>query len=219
MKDFLPEHLTLYFVAGTQDVQGEQALPELLEQAIQAGITTFQYREKGPNCLKDPVAIQKMARKLQAICHKHQVFFLINDNLALALAIQADGIHVGQNDTNIQEVIKECKGKLRIGLSCHTLQEVQAANQLSAIDYVGIGPVYPTSSKADAQAPLGVKQLHQLAAASQKAVVAIGGLTETNCRLIDSNKIDGLAVISMITKAKDLPKTIHTLRQHFQQRV
>lgn len=219
MQDFQAKQLAVYFVAGTQDLRGEQGLPDLLEQAIQAGVTTFQYREKGVGCLQNPADIKEMALTLQAICRKHDVFFLINDDLPLALAIKADGIHIGQTDTAIQEVIKQCQGKLRIGLSCHNLSEIEAANQLPAIDYIGIGPVFETFSKSDAQAALGIAALHDLAEKSQKAVVAIGGLTETNCREIDSNKIDGLAVISTITKAYDLPTTIHTLRQNFQQGV
>ncbi len=92
MNAFQTNKLAFYFIAGTQDLAPKQTLPELLEKAIRGGITAFQYREKGPNSLKDAHALEEMARTLQAICRKHQVLFFINDDLELALTIQADEI-------------------------------------------------------------------------------------------------------------------------------
>lgn len=207
--------LESYFVAGTQDLATEQTLPHLLEAAIQAGITAFQYREKGRGSLQTPSAIHEMALRLQSICHKNGVLFIINDDLELALSIQADGVHVGQNDQKIQTVIEKAAGQLIIGLSCHHSAEIQVANQYPEISYIGVGPVFNTNSKDDAKAPLGVTRLHELADVSNKPVVAIGGLNTQNILAINPEKITGLAIISTITQAKDLNETVRLLREPF----
>ncbi len=213
MNAFQANKLALYFIAGTQDLAPNQTLPELLEKAIRGGITAFQYREKGPNSLKDAHALEEMARTLQVICRKHQVLFFINDDLELALTIQADGVHVGQTDQPIQEVIARSAGQLMIGLSCHQLAEVHAANDIPEVDYVGIGPVFKTSSKSDAEPPLGIEALHVLAVASTKPVVAIGGLTPLNISAFDFNTITGIALISALTQSDDIAQTLNLCHQ------
>lgn len=213
MTEPLIKALDVYFIAGTQDLGANQDLPTLLTQAIKAGVTMFQYREKGSNSLQEPQDIYDMACRLQRICHTHAVPFIINDDVELALKLQADGIHVGQGDLNIAEVIANVPAEMLIGLSCHSLREVIAANRLPELSYYGIGPVFATSSKSDAQSPLGIQQLHDLADLSQKPVVGIGGLTLSNSQEIDRQKVPGLAVISAITQNQDLPAVIAKLKK------
>ena len=209
----LAKALDVYFIAGTQDLRHDRDLPTLLTQGIKAGITMFQYREKGPKSLQEPQEIEAMARQLQRICHAHAVPFIINDDVDLALTLQADGIHVGQGDLNIAEVIATVPKEMLIGLSCHSLREVIAANRLPELSYYGIGPVFATSSKSDAQSPLGIQQLHDLADFARKPVVGIGGLTLSNSQGIDRQNIPGLAVISAITQGQDLPAVIEQLKK------
>lgn len=218
MKTFNKKQLKVYFIAGTQDLITGQTLPEVLEEAIQAGITTFQYREKGANSLQDPVAIKTLALELQALCRKHQVVFIINDDIDLALTIQADGIHVGQGDEAIQTVIKRCPADFIIGLSCYDEQEIKHAMTLPEIDYLGIGPVFATTSKADVKAPIGSKRLHQLARQTPQAIVAIGGLNTLNLTELNPLVIDGFAVISAVTQADNRLQAIHELKTSFQQK-
>lgn len=206
------EKLAVYFIAGTQDLTADQQLPVLLEAAIKAGVTAFQFREKGPGSLEYRAGKYELALKLQEICRKHQVLFFINDDVPLALRLQADGVHVGQTDQPITEVIKDCQGKLLIGLSCHNPSEITQANQLAAVSYIGLGPVFTTNSKADALPALGTRTFTQLSQQSIKPIVAIGGLTVKNSQKLAKEPIAGLAVISAITQSVDLNQTVQALK-------
>lgn len=163
---FNPAMLHIYLVGGTQDVNHDPALfLQKAEMAMQAGITAFQYREKGSSTL---TATEKltMAKKLRQLTRYYRLPLFIDDDERLALTVEADGVHVGQKDQRIEEVINQAAGKLIIGYSCNTPAEIEKANRLAAVDYVGTGPVFPTASKADADPALGIEKLRQLNAAS-----------------------------------------------------
>lgn len=204
--------LAVYFIAGTQDiVQGD--LFSVLEQALKAGITCFQYREKGKGSLRNPVEIEETAKKCQYLCHEYNVPFLVNDDVKLALKIGADGVHVGQGDKAIQEVLALFSGKI-VGLSCETKQHVKAANLLSEISYYGIGPVFGTISKADAVQPIGAEKLDIYAKIAEKPVVAIGGISTNNCQEILKTAVAGVCVISAITHAACIDEVVHALKKN-----
>ncbi|MGX7420526.1 thiamine phosphate synthase [Carnobacterium gallinarum] len=207
-KEMMGKMLTVYFIAGTQDIV-EGTLPECLEQALEAGITCFQYREKGRGSLATYEERKAMALICQKLCQDYQVPLIINDDLKLALEIGADGIHVGQNDVRIQEIIKLSEPTMLIGLSCHSENEVSAANQLLEVDYYGIGPVYQTTSKVDAEPAIGVSKLGELTRIAEKPVVAIGGIQLGNAKEIDSPV--GVAVISAITQAENILEVVEKL--------
>lgn len=210
---FNTKMLQAYFVAGSQDVPQGQTLPEQLSAAIAGGITAFQFREKGPRAL---IGDQKVAlgKALQEICQQANIPFFVDDDVALAQTLRADGIHVGQKDQRIEQVIDELPG-LIIGYSCHTVAQINHANELTAVDYVGSGPVYPTQSKADADPALGISGLKQLLAVSQKPIVAIGGIDQNNLADVAQTGVAGAAVISMLTRSDDVQMTATTLRQAF----
>lgn len=202
--------LPVYFIAGTQDILEGGSLPEKLEMALKSGITCFQYREKGIGSLQQPEAIKKMAETCQALCQKYSVPFIINDDVTLALEINADGIHVGQEDQNIADILRLFPDKI-IGLSCYNEAEIVKANQLPGISYYGIGPVYSTVSKKDAQKQIGITKLKKLNKQAEKPVVAIGGLQLEKVQEVWQTGVDGLAIISAITRAEDLEVTIKKL--------
>lgn len=189
-----------------------QCLLSVLKNALTAGITCFQLREKGVHALQNAQELIALASQCKALCQQHQVPFIINDDVNLALHIKADGVHVGQSDTPITQVIKHCAGTLRIGLSINTLEQAIAANAIAGIDYFGVGPIFPTQSKADAQAVVGTTLIERIRQAGiTKPMVGIGGITTQNAHSVRQAGADGVAVISAITQAHNCAHSIRKL--------
>lgn len=205
------------FVAGSQDfyhIKGGKndrinALLETLELALESKITAFQFRQKGDLALQDPTQIKQLALECQKLCQKYGVPFIINDEVRLALELKADGVHVGQEDMAIEEVITLCKKRLFIGLSVNTLEQALKARHLDAVAYFGVGPIFPTPSKKDKQV-VGVELLKKIRDSGvKKPLIAIGGITMHNASKLC--EYGGIAVISAITQAKDKALIIEKL--------
>lgn len=201
--------LKLMFVAGSQDfyhIKGGKndrinALLDTLELALQSKITAFQFRQKGDLALQDPVEIKQLALECQKLCQKYGAPFIINDEVQLALELKADGVHVGQEDMAIEEVVTLCQKCLFIGLSVNTLEQALKARHLDHIAYLGVGPIFPTLSKKDKQI-VGVNLLKKIHDSGvKKPLIAIGGITMYNASKL--REYGGIAVISAITQAKD----------------
>lgn len=203
--------LKLYWIAGTQDLAAGQSLPDMLEEGIRAGITAFQFREKGAGSLESNEAIIELGKTLREICRLHAIPFIVNDDVDLAIQLEADGIHLGQSDYAVEKALHEHADRFSIGLSCHSLAEVEKANQLRQLAYLGIGPVFQTISKADAEAELGLIGLQQLVAASDYPVVAIGGIYPENAWAILAQGVAGLSFISALVRSTDKKQTLHQL--------
>lgn len=200
--------LNVYFIMGTANCQ--QPL-ETLEKALQAGITCFQFREKGEGCLKGK-ELEAFARACQKLCKTYNVPFIVNDDIEMALKIGADGIHVGQDDVAISEFRAQLQNKI-IGVSVHTKQQMAKAVQDGA-HYVGIGPIYETKSKHDAKPPAGLNFLRTVRRQYPHfPIVGIGGINENNALDVRASGADGVAVISVICESKDLKMTIQKLSQ------
>ncbi|ODJ58767.1 thiamine phosphate synthase [Brochothrix thermosphacta] len=205
--------LNVYFIAGTQDVPMGQTLTDMLEEALDAGITAFQYREKGPRSLSQPDDIERVARACQKLCLRYDIPFIVNDDIALAMKIQADAIHIGQSDTPLAETVEQVKNSLAIGLSTNTLSEFEEAMTQKDLAYIGIGPVFNTVSKIDAQATVGIELLKDCQALSYAIPqVAIGGITSTNVQIVRETGIEGIAVISEIAQSIDKQTTVRKLK-------
>ncbi|WRD06492.1 thiamine phosphate synthase [Helicobacter pylori] len=209
--------LKLMFVAGSQDfyhIRGGKndrinALLETLELALQSKITAFQFRQKGDLALQDPTQIKQLALECQKLCQKYGAPFIVNDEVQLALELKADGVHVGQEDMAIEEVITLCKKHQFIGLSVNTLEQALKARHLDHIAYLGVGPIFPTPSKKDKQV-VGVELLKKIQDSGvKKPLIAIGGITMHNAPKLC--KYGGIAVISAITQAKDKALAIEKL--------
>ncbi|MDU0451959.1 thiamine phosphate synthase [Staphylococcus chromogenes] len=209
---FQRKQLQVYFIAGTQDVK-KGSLEEILEKALAAGITMFQFREKGPSSLSGE-AKERKARSLMALCRQYHVPFIVNDDVALAIKIGADGIHVGQDDAKIETFIDQSKDKI-IGLSISDFKEYDQSD-LTHVDYIGVGPVYHTSSKTDAKQPGGVEMIRRLREYDETIpIVAIGGITEENVASLKKNGADGVATISSITHSSNIEKTVSRYLKYF----
>jgi thiamine-phosphate pyrophosphorylase len=187
----------LYLVTD-RDVLGERDLIQSVEDAIKGGATIVQLREK--NC--SSLDFYKLALKVKEVTLKYGVPLIINDRLDIALAIEADGLHIGQEDLPLT-VAKKIVGKdMIIGVSATTLEEALLAEEQGA-DYVGIGSVYPTSTKLDAKS-VSLEQLHLIREAISIPIVGIGGINEENVTDLMKTKIDGVAIVSAILGKEDI---------------
>lgn len=207
--------LGLYFVMGTPNVKNHEPLA-VLEAALRGGVTCFQLREKGNGALTGD-ALLGFARKCQALCRLYRVPFIVNDDVDLALALNADGVHVGQDDEQADSVRKRIGPDKWLGVSTHNATEVQLAQSIGA-DYIGLGPIYPTATKLDASDVVGTNLVEKIHTAfPDMPMVAIGGVTLDTTESIIQAGADGVAVVSAIASATDpqkaaksISKTIHS---------
>ncbi|QDP99778.1 thiamine phosphate synthase [Lysinibacillus fusiformis] len=200
--------LRLYFIMGSTNVKKRHPL-EVLEEALQSGITMFQFREKGPDAITGQ-AYENFARSCQNLCKQYHIPFIVNDDVELALKLDADGIHIGQEDFPVA-VIREKIGNRLLGVSVHTKDELQIALQYEA-DYVGIGPIFATTSKRDAKQPSGTEFLQQACTDyPELPIVAIGGIDEFNAQKVLKAGANGIAVISAICESVNIKNTVKTL--------
>lgn len=201
------EDLKLYFIMGSQDATRDPRM--ILQDAIKGGVTCFQFREKGPGCASGAAKV-KLAQDLRRICLENGIPFIVNDDVELALTLDADGIHVGQDDMDIHEVIERCKD-MWVGLSVTSVQEAISAPLLS-IDYLGVGPIYQTSTKKDAKSPIGLDGLREIRNNVKTfPVVAIGGINASNLKEVVEAGADGGSFISSITAYDDATKAAREL--------
>lgn len=210
---FKATDLKIYFICGTQDIPEHQTIQGILTQALEAGITMFQFREKGDKALTGSKK-EKLAKELQALCQSYDVPFIVNDDGSLAKSINADGIHVGQDDEDVRAFANDFQDKI-IGLSVGNLNEYEKSD-LTNVDYIGVGPMFETPSKSDANAPVGPDMITQL---RQKMgdfpMVAIGGINEENVVLIANAGADGIAVISAISRSNNIDNTVNEFKKYF----
>ncbi|MEC0369751.1 thiamine phosphate synthase [Paenibacillus chibensis] len=191
--------LRLYIVLGSTNCKGDPAV--VTAEAIRGGATMIQFREKGPHA-STGAAKEKLARRIQAVCRANGIPFIVNDDIELALAVDADGVHIGQDDEPASQV-REKIGNKWLGLSVHTAEEAKLAAKLN-VDYIGVGPVYPTASKADAREACGTAAIREIREHGVTLpLVAIGGITPERVQEVVYAGADGIAVISAVTSAPD----------------
>ncbi|WP_128100384.1 thiamine phosphate synthase [Paenibacillus sp. DCT19] len=199
--DAVRRAMQVYLVMGS--VNTTQDPVEVLRQAIAGGITLFQFREKGTGALIGEARLA-LAWRLREVCSQHGIPFIVNDDVELAVAVEADGVHVGQDDADAALVRARIGAGRMLGVSAHSASEARRAVQAGA-DYLGVGPMYPTRSKADAHAVLGSAGILELRAAGIAVpVVGIGGITPDTTAAVMAAGADGVAVISAIAGAADV---------------
>ncbi|TYS47743.1 thiamine phosphate synthase [Bacillus infantis] len=205
----MKELLKVYFIMGSTNCVKN---PEMvMKEAIKGGISLFQYREKGAGCL-DRQEKYVLAEQLQRICRTGGIPFIINDDIELACEIGADGVHIGQEDEPA-EAVREKIGDKILGVSVHTLVEAKEAVRAGA-DYLGLGPIYPTSTKADAKAVQGMALIQELrGSAITMPVVGIGGITPRNASDVIKAGADGVSVITSISQAADIKEAAARLKR------
>ncbi|MDZ5473906.1 thiamine phosphate synthase [Bacillus sp. 31A1R] len=202
-------HLKLYFIMGSTNCNRNPL--DVLKEAIDGGITFFQYREKGEGALKDEQKLN-LALQLQKLCKKVNIPFIVNDDIDLAIAINADGVHIGQEDEPVEMVRKKI-GNMILGVSVHNHEEAIMAMNAGA-DYFGIGPIFPTQTKTDAKPVQGVSLIKELRDKGISIpIVGIGGIHAENAHTVMEAGGDGVSVISAISLAPSVKEAARSIRK------
>lgn len=188
----------LLYVVTDRAWLGDSKLEDRVEDIIVSGATFIQLREKE----LDFDSFVSEAEKIKQITDKHNIPFVINDNIEVALAVNADGVHVGQSDMNA----KDCRALIGsdkiLGVSAQTVEQAVLAEKNGA-DYIGVGAVFSTSTKTDAD-DVSFDTLRQITNSVSIPVIAIGGINEKNILKLKGCGIDGVALISAIFAARDI---------------
>ena len=209
---FNKELLKLYFICGTTTCLGKD-LYTVVEDALKGGITLFQFREKGKGALEGKEKLE-LAIKLKNLCKKYNVPFIVNDDIELALEIDTDGVHVGQDDLGADEIRKLMPNKI-IGLSIGNEEELKQS-KVEYVDYVGVGPVYVTQSKDDAGGAIGYEGLELMRKLLPKMpLVAIGGIQTQHIKDVMKTNVDGVSIISAISYSDNIEKTVREMIEQF----
>ena len=198
--------LLLYAVTDRTWLDGE-TLYEQVEKAIKGGVTFVQLREK----ILDEENFLTEALEIQKLCRTYNIPFVVNDNVEIARTINADGVHVGQSDMkagNVRAILGEDK---ILGVSAQTVEQALLAEKEGA-DYLGVGAVFPTGSKADAE-DVSFDTLKEICSAVSIPVVAIGGIGAGNVSKLANSGVSGIAVISAIFAAEDIESATKNLKE------
>ena len=186
---------------------GKQSLYDQIESALKGGATCVQLREKNLN----DEEFLKEAMEISVLCKQYAVPFFINDNVEIAVKCQADGIHVGQEDMEVAQVRQRVGADMIIGVSVHSVKEALEAVENGA-DCLGVGAMFSTSTKTDADA-LSKETLRDICAAVEVPVVAIGGIDKTNISQLAGTGVDGVALVSAIFASDDIEKECRLLHK------
>ncbi|AOT69890.1 thiamine phosphate synthase [Geosporobacter ferrireducens] len=198
----------LYLVTDRDILKGRSFI-STLEEAIAGGVTIVQLREKNATSLE----FYQTAVQVKALTSKYGIPLMINDRLDIALAVDAEGLHVGQSDLPASVARKILgEGKL-LGVSAANIEEALKA-QAEGADYIGVGALFPTNTKTDTRL-VNLAQLAEIKKAVNIPVVGIGGIQENNVTAVGETGIDGIAVVSAILAAGSVKEAAMRLRKHF----
>ena len=192
------------------DAARGRSLRDLLTQAAGGGARLFQYRDKTSSML----AAYRWALPLRQAARDIGATFLINDRCDLALAVDADGVHLGQEDLPIAQARSIMGAGKLIGISTHTDAQVIAAAEAGA-DYLGFGPIFPPGSKRDHEPVVGIDGLQRIRRLTSLPVFAIGGIAPDHVRSLIEAGANGVAVISAIARAQDVMAATHAFASQF----
>lgn len=200
-KDFL-----LYAVTDRSWLNGE-TLYRQVEKALKGGATFIQLREK----TLDQETFLAEAKEIQELCRQYQVPYVINDHVEIAIAIDADGVHVGQSDMEAGSVREKLGADKILGVSAQTVEQAIFAEQ-SGADYLGVGAVFQTGTKADAE-EVSHATLKAICEAVKIPVIAIGGIGKDNVMLLNGSGICGIAVISALFAQPEIERATAELKE------
>lgn len=208
--NFNKEALNLYLVTDRSWIS-DRSLNEDVKKALEAGVTFLQLREKNI----DKESFLKSAMQLKSLAADYKVPFVINDDVEIALASDADGVHIGQNDMTVIGARQKIGRDKILGVSVRSVEEAKYAERLGA-DYLGVGAVFITDTKLDA-ADVSYEVLKEICASVKIPVVAIGGINDKNITQLEGSGIYGVAVISAILAQKDIKGAATALAQQCRQ--
>ncbi len=200
------KHMLLYAVTDRAWTE-EKTLYQQVEEALRGGVTCVQLREKE----MDYEEFLQEAKEIHALCLQYGVPFIVNDNVEVAVACGAEGIHVGQEDMSAGDVRRRVGDGMILGVSVHTVEEARKAVRNGA-DYLGLGAVFPTRTKDDVDQMPG-ETLRAICEAVDVPIVAIGGINRSNIGKLAGSGVDGVALVSAIFSAVDIENTCRELRK------
>ncbi|PHR24499.1 MAG: thiamine phosphate synthase [Desulfotalea sp.] len=198
----------IYGITAERFSKGRTNL-QVVEEMIRGGVTTVQYREK--KHLKHVGEMLIECQQIRELTRKHGVTFIINDHVDLALLVDADGVHVGQDDLPVEAVRRLIGADKIIGLSTHSPEQVERAVAVGA-DYIGVGPIYATETKEDVCAAVGMGFLEYVAQNCPLPFVAIGGIKEHNIDGIVARGTKTICLVTEIVASEDICSTVVRLR-------
>lgn len=193
-RDRIADHLPVYLVMGIVH-NGDRTALDIAREALEGGVTIFQLREKEAP-LKQ---VLEQGAQLRELCRQYGVPFLVNDRIDVAILLDADGVHVGQDDIPGLQARKLLGENKIVGISAGTMEEAEWAMAQNP-DYLGVGPVYATSTKQDAGEAIGTSLIQQIADRWSIPMVGIGGIHNDNTAKVIQAGAKGVAVVSAITK-------------------
>ncbi len=198
--------LSLYVITDEKLLEGKD-IGKAVEDAILGGADVIQYRAKN----KSSREMYQEAVQIKKICDNYNKPLIINDRVDIALSVNADGVHVGQDDLDV-EVVRRLIGFDKIvGLSTKNLKQVEEANRLP-VDYIGFGSIFPTGTKKDAQIS-GLDQLKKAVEISIQPVVAIGGINEQNIQSVLDTGCENVAVVSAVFRDENIRQNTKRLKE------
>jgi thiamine-phosphate pyrophosphorylase len=202
---------SLYLVTDRGLARGRSTL-EIVSAAVHGGATVVQLREK--DCSTRDFIEQGLA--IQDFLKDHGVPLIINDRVDVAMAVKADGVHLGQTDMPLGLAKKILGDTMIIGISAESVQDAIQAEKGGA-DYLGVSPIYATPTKTDTAPPLGLKGLREIRKAVRLPIVGIGGLNRNNAAEVIRNGADGVAVVSAIVAADDPEVAARELKREIEE--
>jgi thiamine-phosphate pyrophosphorylase len=191
------------YVILDSSVRTDRPLMDVLNGAAAAGVTLFQYRNKTAS-MKEAYA---EALPLRHRAKELRVLFIVNDRCDLAIAVDADGVHLGQNDLPVAQARTILGPQAVIGLSTHNHRQVEAAERLEP-DYIGFGPIFRPGSKADHDPVVGLDGLRRIRSMTRLPIFAIGGIQRGEVRAVLEAGANGIAVISAVASAPDISAAV-----------
>ncbi len=195
----------IYGITGDNFAHGRSNL-ECVKAMIEGGIKIIQYRDKTKS-IKEKT---KEAREIRELCKKHGVIFIVNDHVDIALLVDADGVHIGQDDMSPADVRKLIGDDKIIGLSTHSEEQGMKAFLDPDVDYIGVGPIFPTTTKDTA--PVGLEYLEYAVKNLHLPFTAIGGIKEHNIHEIISRGAKNICLVSDIVGATDIAEKVKYLQ-------
>lgn len=198
----------IYCITASQFSLGRSNL-EVVRQMMEAGIKIIQYREKEfpmRQKYQECLAIRDLTARYNAC-------FIVNDDVHLALAVESDGVHVGQDDLPVEKVREIVGDKMLIGLSTHAPEQADEAVKSGVADYIGVGPLYQTFTKKDVQPPVGLGYLNYVVSHHKIPFVAIGGIKKNNVAEVIQHGARCVCLVTEIVGAPDIPAMIQAIRK------
>ncbi len=202
---------SLYLVTDEM-LSKPRTIDEVVRLAVQGGVTAVQLREKNSSTRQ----FIERAQQLLEFLKPFRIPLIINDRVDVALAVNADGVHIGQSDMPYELTRRLLGSEKIIGLSVETIEQVREAEHLD-VDYLGVSPVFATPTKTDVLTQWGLEGLKKLRAITNKKLVAIGGINRTNAAEVIRAGADGIAVVSAICSAEKPEEAARELKTIIQQ--